>query len=163
MSVDLAVGVIIGAAFGKIVDSVVNDLIMPVIGTVFNSDFTNLYIPLSKKVTPGLPLADAKKLGPVLAWGNFITVALNFIILAFVIFFARKKHEPALEKRRAGSCCSACTNTGTEVVDGNTRRFEKISLLHNFFPHQIHFNNEKDLSLPDFLHFDYFVYICSTS
>lgn len=83
---DLAVGVIIGGAFGKIVDSIVNDLIMPVIGILFKADFSNLYIPLSDKVTTGLSLADAKKLGPVFAWGNFITVVLNFIILAFIIF-----------------------------------------------------------------------------
>lgn len=87
---DLAVGVIIGAAFGKIVDSIVNDLIMPVIGIVFKADFSTLYVPLSKNVPPGLPLMEARKLGPVLAWGNFITVALNFIILAFVIFLLVK-------------------------------------------------------------------------
>ena len=83
---DLAVGVIIGGAFGKIVDSVVNDLIMPIIGILFKADFSNLYIPLSDKVTAGLPLAEAKKLGPVFAWGNFITVVIDFIILAFIIF-----------------------------------------------------------------------------
>ena len=84
--VDLAVGVIIGAAFGKIVDSVVNDLIMPLVGIAFKADFSNIYIPLSSKVPEGLALADAKKLGPVFAWGNFITVLLNFVILAFIIF-----------------------------------------------------------------------------
>ena len=91
--VDLAVGVIIGGAFGKIVDSIVNDLIMPLIGIFFKADFTNLYYPLSEKVriahevNPSLSLADAKKLGPVFAWGNFITVSLNFIILAFIIYW----------------------------------------------------------------------------
>lgn len=90
--VDLAVGVIIGAAFGKIVDSVVNDLIMPIIGIFFKADFSNLYIPLSDEVkkailtNPHLPLADARKLGPVFAWGNFVTIVLNFLILAFIIF-----------------------------------------------------------------------------
>ncbi len=90
--VDLAVGVIIGAAFGKIVDSVVNDLIMPLVGIFFKADFSNLYFPLSEDVkkavaaNPHLSLADAKKAGPVFAWGNFITVSLNFIILAFIIF-----------------------------------------------------------------------------
>ncbi len=88
--VDLAVGVIIGAAFGKIVDSVVNDLIMPLVGIAFKADFSNLYVPLSSKVTPGLALADAKKLGPVFAWGNFVTVVLNFLILAFIVFFLVK-------------------------------------------------------------------------
>jgi large conductance mechanosensitive channel len=94
--VDLAVGVIIGAAFGTIVNSVVNDLIMPLIGIGFQADFSNLYLPLSKDVSAALeanrnlPLAEARKLGPVLAWGNFITVVLNFVILAFIIFLMVK-------------------------------------------------------------------------
>src|SRR5687768_5989441 len=87
---DLAIGVIIGAAFGKIVDSVVNDLIMPVIGVFFNSDFSNLYVPLGADIPAGTPLAEAKKLGPVFAWGNFVSVVINFIILAFVIFLLVK-------------------------------------------------------------------------
>lgn len=87
---DLAVGVIIGGAFGKIVDSVVNDLIMPIVGIAFDADFSNLYVPLSSKITPGLPLAEAKKLGPVFAWGNFITIVLNFLILAFIVFLLVK-------------------------------------------------------------------------
>lgn len=87
---DLAVGVIIGGAFGKIVDSVVNDLIMPVVGILFKADFTNLYLPLSSKVTQGLTLAEAKKLGPVFAWGSFVTAVINFLILAFVIFLLVK-------------------------------------------------------------------------
>ena len=87
---DLAVGVIIGGAFGTIVNSIVNDLIMPLVGIAFQADFSNLYIPLSDKVAAGLPLAEAKKLGPVFAWGNFITVVLNFVILAFIIFLMVK-------------------------------------------------------------------------
>ena len=84
--VDLAVGVIIGAAFGKIVDSLVNDLIMPIVGKVFGGlDFSSYYLPLSGQPY-GLPLADARKAGAVLAYGNFLTVALNFVILAFIIF-----------------------------------------------------------------------------
>ena len=84
--VDLAVGVIIGGAFGKIVDSVVNDLIMPLVGkAVGGLDFSNYYIALAGQ-TAGLPLADAKKAGAVFAYGSFITVALNFAILAFIIF-----------------------------------------------------------------------------
>jgi large conductance mechanosensitive channel len=84
--VDLAVGVIIGGAFGKIVDSLVQDIIMPPIGRLFGGlDFTSYYIPLNYQAW-GLPLAEAKKLGAVLAYGNFLTVLLNFIILAFVIF-----------------------------------------------------------------------------
>jgi large conductance mechanosensitive channel len=88
--IDLAVGVIIGGAFGKIVDSIVSDLIMPLIGVLFQADFSNLYIPLSDNIKPGLTLAQARELGPVFAWGNFITVVLNFIILALVIFMLIK-------------------------------------------------------------------------
>jgi large conductance mechanosensitive channel len=84
--VDLAVGVIIGAAFGKIVDSLVQDVIMPPIGKLLGGlDFASYYLPLNGQPY-GLPLAEAKKAGAVLAYGNFLTVLLNFIILAFVIF-----------------------------------------------------------------------------
>lgn len=84
--VDLAVGVIIGGAFGKIVDSLVADVIMPPISRLFGGlDFASYYIPLNGQST-GLALVEAKKLGAVLAYGNFLTVLLNFIILAFVIF-----------------------------------------------------------------------------
>jgi large conductance mechanosensitive channel len=85
--VDLAVGVIIGVAFGAIVSSMVGDLIMPIIGAVTGGlDFSNYYLPLSSAVKTGLPLADAKKAGAVLAYGNFITATLNFLIIAFVLF-----------------------------------------------------------------------------
>jgi len=78
--------VIIGAAFGKIVDSLVGDVIMPIVGRIFGGlDFSSYYIPLAGQAY-GLPLAEAKKLGAVLAYGNFITVAINFMILAFIIF-----------------------------------------------------------------------------
>ena len=88
---DLAVGVIIGAAFGKIVDSLVNDIIMPVIGKIIgNVDFSNMYIALNHQAA-GLPLAEAKKLGGVLAYGNFISILINFLILAFVIFMMVKQ------------------------------------------------------------------------
>ncbi len=84
--VDLAIGVIIGAAFGKIVDSLVNDLIMPVIGAVTGGlDFSNYFTPLSKAVTSPA-LSDARKQGAVLAWGNFLTITVNFLIIAFVLF-----------------------------------------------------------------------------
>jgi large conductance mechanosensitive channel len=83
--VDLAVGVIIGAAFAKIVDSVVADLIMPLVGKVFGgADFSNHFIALAGQTAT--TLAEAKKAGAVFAYGNFITVALNFVILAFIIF-----------------------------------------------------------------------------
>jgi large conductance mechanosensitive channel len=84
--VDLAVGVIIGAAFGKIVDSLVGDLIMPLVGRLFGGlDFSSYYLPLAGQPY-GLPLAEAKKLGAVLAYGNFVTVLVNFLVLAVIIF-----------------------------------------------------------------------------
>ncbi len=84
--VDLAVGVIIGAAFGSIVTSLVGDVIMPIVGAITGGlDFSNHFAPLSKSVTAS-NLADAKKQGAVLAWGNFLTLTLNFIIVAFVLF-----------------------------------------------------------------------------
>ncbi|MBB1089839.1 large conductance mechanosensitive channel protein MscL [Rhodopseudomonas pseudopalustris] len=84
--VDLAVGVIIGAAFGAIVTSMVGDLIMPVIGAVTGGlDFSNYFTPLSKAVTAN-SLAEAKKQGAVLAWGSFLTITLNFLIVAGVLF-----------------------------------------------------------------------------
>ncbi len=86
--VDLAVGVIIGAAFGAIINSLVGDVIMPVIGAVTGGlDFSNYFIPLSAKVT-ATTLAEAKKQGAILAYGNFLTITLNFIIIAFVLFLA---------------------------------------------------------------------------
>lgn len=89
--VDLAVGVIIGAAFGKIVDSVVADLIMPIVGRIFGGlDFSSYYLPLAGQPL-GLPLAEAKKAGAVFAYGNFVTVAVNFTILAFIIFLMVKQ------------------------------------------------------------------------
>ena len=85
--VDLAVGVIIGAAFGAIVTSLVSDIIMPIIGAITGGlDFSNYYAPLSAKVQAGMAYVDAKKAGAVLGYGNFITVAINFIIIAFVLF-----------------------------------------------------------------------------
>jgi large conductance mechanosensitive channel len=88
--VDLAVGVIIGAAFGAIVTSLVADIVMPIIGSMTGGlDFSNYYLPLSSKVTAGA-LADAKKQGAVLAWGNFLTVVLNFLIIAFALFLTIK-------------------------------------------------------------------------
>ena len=92
--IDLAVGVIIGGAFGKIVDSVVSDLIMPVVSMVFGRmDFSNWFLPLAK-VPPGTPetLEALRKAGvPVLAYGSFFTVAINFLILAFIIFMMVKQ------------------------------------------------------------------------
>ena len=83
--VDLAFAVIIGAAFGKIVDSLVKDVIMPVIGLFGSADFSNYFLPLNHAVT-ATNLADAQKQGPVLAWGSFVTYVVNFLIVAFVLF-----------------------------------------------------------------------------
>jgi len=84
--VDLAIGVIIGAAFGAIVSSLVADIIMPVVGAVSGGiDFSNYFLPLSAKVT-ATTLAEAKKQGAVLAWGNFITLVINFVVIAGVLF-----------------------------------------------------------------------------
>ncbi len=92
--IDLAVGVIIGAAFGKIVDSLVKDIIMPIIGAVFGKiDFSNMYVVLGS-IPAGVAnnLADLQKAGvPVLAYGNFVTIVINFLILAFVIFMMIKQ------------------------------------------------------------------------
>ena len=91
--IDLAVGVIIGGAFGKIIDSVVNDLIMPLVSAVIGStDFSSMYVVLKGDVPEGTPLADAKKIphAVVLAYGNFISVAINFLLLALIIFLMVK-------------------------------------------------------------------------
>ena len=112
--VDLAVAVIIGAAFGRIVTSLVEDIIMPVIGKLTGGlDFSNLYLPLSDKVSAGLGLADARKLGAVLAWGNFVTIVINFLIIAFCIFLVVKAlnsmKKPASDATTKD--CPACTMT----------------------------------------------------
>lgn len=98
---DLAIGVIIGAAFAKIVDSVVSDLIMPVVGIAGSVDFSNLYLPLSGKVQRGLPLEAARAQGPVLAYGNFLTVVINFLMLALIIFFVVRAVNRLMEKKAA--------------------------------------------------------------
>lgn len=103
---DMAVGIIIGGAFGGIVQSLIKDIIMPLVGMAGNKDFSNLYYPLKEGVrqaqqaNPNLGLAEARVVGPVLAYGSFFTVLVNFIILAFVIFMmikmvntAKKRYE----------------------------------------------------------------------
>lgn len=102
---DLAVGVIIGGAFGKIIDSVVNDLVMPLVATIIGQpDFSKLYIVLKGDVPAGAALADARKVpdSSIFAYGNFLTVAINFLLLALIIFMMvkamnslRRKHEEA--------------------------------------------------------------------
>jgi large conductance mechanosensitive channel len=88
--VDLAIGVIIGAAFGAIVNSLVSDIVMPLIGAVTGGlDFSNYFVPLSSKVTAS-SLVEARKQGAVFAWGNFLTICINFIIIAIALFLVIK-------------------------------------------------------------------------
>ena len=97
----ITIAVIIGAAFGKIVTSIVEDIVMPVVGKLIgNVDFTNLYYPLSEKITTGMTLAQAKAAGPVIAYGNFITILINFLIIAFCIFLAMHSIVRILRKNR---------------------------------------------------------------
>lgn len=99
--VDLAVGVIIGAAFGAIVNSMVADVIMPLIGAITGGlDFSNYFLPLSGQVT-ATSLAEAKKQGAVLAWGSFLTLALNFVIIAIVLFLVIKAMNRLKRKEEA--------------------------------------------------------------
>ncbi len=109
-AMDLAVGVIIGAAFGKIVDSIVNDLIMPIVGAVSGGlDFSNLFIALGEvPVGVAMTLAEVKKAGvPVFAYGNFLTILLNFIILALIVFILVKQLNRM--KKEAPPAASAAT------------------------------------------------------
>ena len=88
--IDLAIGVIIGAAFGKIVESLVADIIMPIIGMFGTVDFSNMYVVLKGAVPTGASLAEAKKAGVVLGYGSFITLAINFVIIAWALFLVVK-------------------------------------------------------------------------
>jgi large conductance mechanosensitive channel len=115
--IDLAVGVIIGGAFGKIVDSVVSDLILPVVGLVFGKlDFSNLFLVLGEVPAGTAMTLDAlKKAGvPVFAYGNFITVAVNFVILAFIIFMMIKQINRL--KREAPAPAAAPAPTPEDIV-----------------------------------------------
>ncbi len=113
--VDLAVGLIIGAAFGAIVQSMVGDIIMPVVGAITGGlDFSNYFTPLSGKVTAA-SLAEAKKEGAVLAWGNFLTLTLNFIIVAWVMFLVVKVMNQ-LRRQEAAAPDTAPAPTRTEVL-----------------------------------------------
>lgn len=115
---DLAVGVIIGGAFGLIVKSIVNDLIMPVVGAVFGGfDFSNLFIPLSSTVT-ATTLDAAREQGAVLAYGNFLTVLLNFLILAWIIFLlVRGVNKMRAKKEDAPAAPAADVQLLTEIRD----------------------------------------------
>ena len=110
---DLAVGVIIGGAFGKIIDSFVGDIIMPIVGRIFGGlDFSNYFIPLAGQTAS--TLAEAKKAGAVLAYGNFITVAVNFVILAFIVFLMVKQMNRM--KREASAAAPAAPAPTPEDV-----------------------------------------------
>jgi large conductance mechanosensitive channel len=113
--VDLAVGIIIGAAFGAIVQSAVGDIIMPVVGAITGGlDFSNYFTALSGKVTAA-SLVDAKKQGAVLAWGNFLTLTLNFIIVAWVMFVVVKGMN-RLRQRQAAEPDTAPAPSRQEVL-----------------------------------------------
>ena len=113
--VDLAVAVIIGAAFGKIVDSLVGDIIMPIIGAITGGlDFSNYYLPLSSKVQSGLAYVDAKKMGAVLGWGQFLTYVVNFFIVAFVLFLVIQSMNRM--KTRVGTAPPAPKAPAADVV-----------------------------------------------
>lgn len=116
--VDLAVAVIIGAAFGKIINSLVEDIIMPPIGKALgNMDFSNLYMPLSSGIPTGLTLAEAKKLGPVIAWGNFLTVTINFLIIAFCVFLLVRLISKLYRKEAAKPVPSEPSRTETLLME----------------------------------------------
>lgn len=115
--IDLAVGVIIGGAFGKIVDSVVGDLIMPLVSKAFGGlDFSSYYIGLAGQAA-GLSLVEAKKQGAVFAYGSFITVALNFLLLAFIIFvMVRQMNRLMATSQPAPAVPEAPTPTPEDIV-----------------------------------------------
>jgi large conductance mechanosensitive channel len=123
---DLAVGVIIGGAFGKIVASLIDDIIMPVVSIPGNVDFTNMYFGLTEKVRTAvadaaalgkpLGLADARKVGPTFAYGNFITTTINFVILAFCIFLVVKAFNAARKRFEAEKPPAAPLATPEDVL-----------------------------------------------
>jgi large conductance mechanosensitive channel len=114
--VDLAIGVIIGAAFGKIIDSLVGDIIMPLIGAIGSVDFSNYFIGLNSGVKATV-LEEARKQGAVLAYGNFITVAVNFIIIAFVLFLVVK----AMNKLKKAEAAAPAAPAPDVVLLGEIR------------------------------------------
>lgn len=115
---DLAVGVIIGGAFGKIIDSVVNDLAMPLVAAIIGKpDFSNMYVVLRGAVPEGAALVEARKIdgAAILAYGNFITVAINFLLLAFVIFLMVKGIN-RLKRKEEAKVAAAPAPPGNEEV-----------------------------------------------
>jgi large conductance mechanosensitive channel len=115
--VDLAIGVIIGAAFGGIVNSLVADVLMPVIGAVTGGlDFSNYFVRLSSKVTAD-SLVEAKKQGAVLAWGSFLTIVINFLIIAWVLFMVVKLINRMAQSEAAKPAPSKQEQLLTEIRD----------------------------------------------
>jgi large conductance mechanosensitive channel len=113
--VDLAIAVVIGGAFGKIVESMVNDIIMPVIGSITGGlDFSNYFTPLSSKVT-ATTLVEAKKQGATLAWGNFLQMTVNFLIIAAVLFLVVKAMS-SVKKRVPTTPPEAAAKPAQEVL-----------------------------------------------
>ena len=120
--VDLAIGVIIGAAFSRIVDSLVGDVFMPIIGAVTGGlDFSNYFLPLASTVTAE-SLVEAKKQGAVLAFGNFVTVAINFIIIAMVLFFVVK----AINRLRRQEDSKVAAEPATPDVPADVKLLSEI-------------------------------------
>lgn len=125
-AIDLAVGVIIGGAFGKIVTSIIDDLVMPVVGAIIGKpDFSGLYAVLKdpmEKVTSGMTLADAKATGAsVFAYGNFITVAINFLLLALVIFWMVRAINKMKKKEEEAAPVAPPAPSNEEVLLGEIR------------------------------------------
>ena len=125
-ALDLAIGVIIGAAFGKIVDGLVNDIIMPIIGIAGKADFSNYFIPLSSAVT-ATNLADAKKQGGVFAYGDFITLVINFLIVAAALFVVIKAINTLNKKPGACARGSAAAQPGSRSLDADPRRSSRAA------------------------------------
>ena len=121
---DLAVGVIIGAGFGKIVGSLTDDIIMPVVGRVFGGlDFTSKYVVLSGDVAPGTPLDAARKAGAnVLAYGSFVTALVNFAILAWIIFMIVKAANKAMPRAAEASAGPSEVDVLSEIRDELRKR-----------------------------------------
>lgn len=114
---DLAVGVVIGAAFGNIVQSLVNDLLMPIVGAVTGGlDFSNYFIPLSAKVT-AQTLVEAKKQGAVFAWGNFLTITINFIIVGIVLFLLIRAVNVMMRRQPAPAALTTQEQLLTDIRD----------------------------------------------
>lgn len=111
--IDISVAFVMGAAFTKFSGSFIDDLIMPFVAKITSGvDFASSYIALSEKIPAGLPLAEAKKLGPVLAWGNFVSIGINFVIVAFVMFLVVK----AMNRMKKAEAAAPAAPPAQEVL-----------------------------------------------